>query len=283
MFIVPLTSSITPMETMSQKKQTESTDDGEATFFDVFESLVKNVKETDAQVQKDSVDLMLGDVDDLAQIQVNLEKAATAVDLLVTVKNKAVDAYNEIRQLEKNGYSVDKITAAVTVDQINMLEADKEQLREVIAFAIGADVANVTVANYPFVINGNNGTNGNGNTINRAGSVDWTVYIILLLGLLVLALLIVAILTSNAKKKKRAKARAKAAAAQAAAAQAAQESAALSFEPQPQPDEEFNIQHLDEYDDESKSAVLKKEIKDFSRTNPDVVAQLIRSMMKNGE
>lgn len=44
MFIVPLTSSITPMETMSQKKQTESTDDGEATFFDVFESLVKNVK-----------------------------------------------------------------------------------------------------------------------------------------------------------------------------------------------------------------------------------------------
>ena len=89
MFIVPLTSSITPMETMSQKKQTESTDDGEATFFDVFESLVKNVKETDAQVQKDSVDLMLGDVDDLAQIQVNL----------VTVKNKAVDAYNEIMRM----------------------------------------------------------------------------------------------------------------------------------------------------------------------------------------
>lgn len=99
MFIVPLTSSITPMETMRQKKQTESTDDGEATFFDVFESLVKNVKETDAQVQKDSVDLMLGDVDDLAQIQVNLEKAATAVDLLVTVKNKAVDAYNEIMRM----------------------------------------------------------------------------------------------------------------------------------------------------------------------------------------
>lgn len=188
----------------------------------------------------------------------------------------------EIRQLEKNGYSVDKITAAVTVDQVNMLEADKEQLRQVIAFAIGADVANVTVANYPFVINGNNGANGNGNTINRGGNVDWTVYIIILLGLLVVALLIVAILTSNAKKKKRARAKAKAIAAQAAAAQAAQESAALSFEPQPQPDEEFNIQHLDDYDDESKSAVLKKEIKEFSHTNPDVVAQLIRSMMRSG-
>lgn len=185
----------------------------------------------------------------------------------------------EIRQLEKNGYSVDKITAAVTVDQINMLEADKEQLREVIAFAIGADVANVTVANYPFVINGNNGTNGNGNTINRGGSVDWTVYIILLLGLLVLALLIVAILTSNAKKKKRAKGKSQGGGRTGSGGT----SGAGICRSQPQPDEEFNIQHLDEYDDESKSAVLKKEIKDFSRTNPDVVAQLIRSMMKNGE
>lgn len=187
----------------------------------------------------------------------------------------------EIRQLEKNGYSVDKITAAITVDQINMLEADKEQLREVIAFAIGTDIANVTVANYPFVINGGN-SSSSGNNIIRGGNVDWTVYIIILLGLVVLALLIVAILTGNAKKKKRARARAKAAAAQ-AAAQAAQESAALSFEPQTQPAEEFNIQHLDDYDDASKSAVLKKEIKEFSHTNPDVVAQLIRSMMKNGE
>ena len=187
----------------------------------------------------------------------------------------------EIRQLEKNGYSVDRITAAITVDQINMLEADKEQLREVIAFAIGTDIANVTVANYPFVINGGN-SSSSGNNIIRGGNVDWTVYIIILLGLVVLALLIVAILTGNAKKKKRARAKAKAAAAQ-AAAQAAQESAALSFEPQTQPAEEFNIQHLDDYDDASKSAVLKKEIKEFSHTNPDVVAQLIRSMMKNGE
>ena len=187
----------------------------------------------------------------------------------------------EIRQLEKNGYSVDRITAAIAVDQINMLEADKEQLREVIAFAIGTDIANVTVANYPFVINGGN-SSSSGNNIIRGGNVDWTVYIIILLGLVVLALLIVAILTGNAKKKKRARAKAKAAAAQ-AAAQAAQESAALSFEPQTQPAEEFNIQHLDEYDDASKSAVLKKEIKEFSHTNPDVVAQLIRSMMKNGE
>ncbi len=101
MFIVPLTSSITPMERTLGADAAKSTEneEGGATFLDVFKSLIDNVKETEAQVQQDSIDLMLGDVDDLAQIQVNLEKAATAVDLLVTVKNKAVDAYNEIMRM----------------------------------------------------------------------------------------------------------------------------------------------------------------------------------------
>ena len=101
MFIVPLTSNITPMERTlgaDAAKITEN-EEGGATFLDVFKTLIDNVKETEAQVQQDSIDLMLGDVDDLAQIQVNLEKAATAVDLLVTVKNKAVDAYNEIMRM----------------------------------------------------------------------------------------------------------------------------------------------------------------------------------------
>ena len=101
MFIVPLTSSITPMEkTMGANAVTKTEEtEGEATFLDVFKSLVDNVKETDAQVQQDAIDLMLGDIDDLAQVQVNLEKAETAVDLLVTVKNNAVDAYNEIMRM----------------------------------------------------------------------------------------------------------------------------------------------------------------------------------------
>lgn len=101
MFIVPLTSSITPMERTMGANAVNKTGEaeGEATFLDVFKSLVDNVKETDAQVQQDAIDLMLGDIDDLAQVQVNLEKAATAVDLLVTVKNKAVDAYNEIMRM----------------------------------------------------------------------------------------------------------------------------------------------------------------------------------------
>jgi flagellar M-ring protein FliF len=40
------------------------------------------------------------------------------------------------------------------------------------------------------------------------------------------------------------------------------------------------VQKLDEYNSESKGALLRKEIKEFSHTNPDVVAQLIRSLLR---
>ena len=39
---------------------------------------------------------MLGDTDNLEQIQANITKAEIATDLLVNVKNAVVDAYNEI-------------------------------------------------------------------------------------------------------------------------------------------------------------------------------------------
>ena len=39
---------------------------------------------------------MLGDTENLEQIQANIAKAEIATELLVTVKNATVDAYNEI-------------------------------------------------------------------------------------------------------------------------------------------------------------------------------------------
>lgn len=184
----------------------------------------------------------------------------------------------EIKQLEKSGYSIDRITAAVTVDETSMLEAEKETLREVVAFAIGAEVANVTVANYPFVINPSYGNNGVNGIINGGANSDWMYLLIVSLGFFVLMLLIIAILAGNSRKKKaRARERAAAAAAAAAEAQAAQ----LAYEPVPQEDDEFVVQKLDEYNSESKGALLRKEIKEFSHTNPDVVAQLIRSLLRD--
>ena len=66
-------------------------DANEASFLDIFKGMVDNVVETNEQVDRDAIDLMLGNIDDLAQVQSNITKAGIAVDLLVTVKNEALE------------------------------------------------------------------------------------------------------------------------------------------------------------------------------------------------
>ena len=91
-----------PMESMTPmgedpKKKTYAV---EASFLDIFKGMVDNVVETNEQVDRDAIDLMLGNIDDLAQVQSNITKAGIAVDLLVTVKNEALSAYNTIINMQ---------------------------------------------------------------------------------------------------------------------------------------------------------------------------------------
>lgn len=69
-------------------------------FLDVFKGMVDNVIETNEQVDRDAIDIMLGNIDDLAAVQANVEKANTAVDLLVTVKNEVLSAYSTIINMQ---------------------------------------------------------------------------------------------------------------------------------------------------------------------------------------
>ena len=89
-----------PMTPMDITKEDLAINTEEASFLDIFKGLVNNVVETNEQVDRDAIDLMLGNIDDLAQVQSNIEKAAVAVDLLVTVKNEALSAYNTIINMQ---------------------------------------------------------------------------------------------------------------------------------------------------------------------------------------
>ena len=71
-----------------------------ASFLDIFRGLVTNVIETNEQVDRDAIDLMLGNIDNIAEMQANIEKANTAVDVLVTVKNEVISAYNSIINMQ---------------------------------------------------------------------------------------------------------------------------------------------------------------------------------------
>lgn len=102
MFIVPISSAIAPLESVSKvfDEYRETTDTGEnvsaPTFLDIFSGIFYNAVDANRQKQEDMVQLMLGDVDSLELIQANIQKASIATELLVNVKNAVVDAYNEI-------------------------------------------------------------------------------------------------------------------------------------------------------------------------------------------
>ena len=80
-----------------EAKKTEET--AEPTFLDAMKGLWDNAAEAQAVKNQDMVNLMLGDTDSLEQLQINITKAELATQLLVNVKNAAVDAYNEIMRM----------------------------------------------------------------------------------------------------------------------------------------------------------------------------------------
>ncbi|MDE6725861.1 MAG: flagellar hook-basal body complex protein FliE [Ruminiclostridium sp.] len=100
MFIVPMSSAISPLESVSKVFDREDNVQNESvaapSFLDVFKGIYTNAVEANQQKQDDIIQLMLGNIDNIEEVQANIHKAEIATDLLVTVKNTVVDTYNEI-------------------------------------------------------------------------------------------------------------------------------------------------------------------------------------------
>lgn len=80
-------------------KSQETQENGGASFADVFRSAVENVRETDAERSKAAYQLATGQLDNPVSLMIAASKNETAVTLLVQLRNKAVDAYNEIMRI----------------------------------------------------------------------------------------------------------------------------------------------------------------------------------------
>lgn len=101
MFIVPITSTISPVQSVFDKENEQVKEITESTpqFSDVFKEVFNDVQETQIQSNIDAVKIMQGDIDDLHTIYNNMTKASIAVETFVAVKNAAVDAYNQVLQI----------------------------------------------------------------------------------------------------------------------------------------------------------------------------------------
>lgn len=68
-------------------------------FQDLFQDAVNNVKTTDSNLNDELYKLTTGQSDDLHNVIISSQKATLSVQLLVQLRNKALDAYNEVMRM----------------------------------------------------------------------------------------------------------------------------------------------------------------------------------------
>lgn len=71
----------------------------ESAFGSIFKSLIQNVKDTDAEFVQTQYLLATGQLDNPAQVGLAAYKNEIAVDLLIQLRNRALDAYSELTRL----------------------------------------------------------------------------------------------------------------------------------------------------------------------------------------
>ncbi len=96
MFIEP----IKPIEGIqsNELKKTENESD-QFLFKSILDNAIENYKNAEAEVDKDVYKLAMRETDDLHNLMINMQKAQISLDLVIQLRNKALDAYNEIMRM----------------------------------------------------------------------------------------------------------------------------------------------------------------------------------------
>ncbi|NYB72589.1 flagellar hook-basal body complex protein FliE [Sedimentibacter hydroxybenzoicus DSM 7310] len=99
MFIEP----IKPIQGIGEindlQKSTNPKEKNDMLFKSIFEEALNNYVGAEAQVDEDIYKLSVGESDDLHNLMINTKKAEMSLDLVIQLRNKALDAYNEIMRM----------------------------------------------------------------------------------------------------------------------------------------------------------------------------------------
>ncbi len=198
------------------------------------------------------------------------------------------DVTNIKTTIEKDGYSIDKLTVGVAINRTNLTDGERDQIRGWVAAAAGTDIANVAVHNEAFALTTNNGTTvGDGSGLGIfTRPVDsfrnTLLFVVIGLGVLLVLLLIASLFVSKSRKRKIRRRQEQAlAAAQAAAAESSYSGPGASVGDAPQ-EVDFNIASLtEEAGKDSRETILKREIAEFANTNPEIVASIIKNLLRD--
>ena len=70
--------------------------EGVSVFKDIFKNTVNQVKETQADVEHKQYLLATGQLDDAHTLPIAEAKAGLALDVMISLRNKTMEAYNEL-------------------------------------------------------------------------------------------------------------------------------------------------------------------------------------------
>jgi flagellar hook-basal body complex protein FliE len=72
----------------------------EGSFADILTEAFSTASQTDAVDKASSVELLMGQNDDLVGLMLDAQKAEISLNLALQIRNKVIDAYNEIMRMQ---------------------------------------------------------------------------------------------------------------------------------------------------------------------------------------
>lgn len=99
MDINSLSSIVSGIESISS---TKSVSDKESGFADILSGALDNAKETETAVKEENINLLTGesDSDGIHTAMVEAQKAELALSLAIQIRNKVIEAYDEVMQMQ---------------------------------------------------------------------------------------------------------------------------------------------------------------------------------------
>ena len=88
------------MLTSASKNALTPENDSPVNFSNLLKEAVYKVNETQVQSQQATMKLAPGELEDISQVTIAAEKAAINLQLAIQVRNKALDAYQEIMRMQ---------------------------------------------------------------------------------------------------------------------------------------------------------------------------------------
>ena len=89
-----------PIQTSQNPFQKIETDSSSTSFGNVLQGYLQNVDNTVKQAEVLSTKLATGEIDNVHDVMIASEKAKLALELTVTIRDKAVEAYQEVMRMQ---------------------------------------------------------------------------------------------------------------------------------------------------------------------------------------